>query len=269
MAGSPAHRLSRRRLLGGFASICAVGSAGGLMVEQARAGRASSRPAIVSHRGAAGLAPPNTVAGIQRALELEVDGIELDVRQTKDGTLVLFHDPVLDWATDGHGRVEETRWEDIASARIGGEPIPRLTDALAVLADANVELFLEAKRVGYTAAILDRVEEYGLRDALRLISPKPDALTPAREAGLPVGLVGVAPNPELLKTATAIGATSVSTHYVPSAYPWFVKAAHENGLRAGIWHLLETRESLAAASSAGPDFITTNRPDLAVGLGHE
>lgn len=269
MADGTGHRLSRRRLLGGFASLCTVGSAGGLLVDRARADRVSSRPAIVSHRGAAGLAPPNTLVGIRRALEYDIDGIELDVRRTRDGTLVLFHDPVLDWATDRHGRVEDTRWEDLAAARINGEPIPTLAAALATVADAGVDLFLEAKRVGYTDAILDRVEDYGLRDALVVTSSKPKALEPARQAGVPTGLVGIAPNPELLETATAIDATVVSTHYVPSAFSWFVEAAHENGLGAGIWHLMETEGSLAAASGTNPDFITTNRPDLAVELRRE
>lgn len=266
MADGAGPRLSRRRLMGGIGSLCAIGAAGGLLVDQARADWATSPPAIISHRGAAGLAPPNTLVGIRRALEYDIDGIELDVRRTRDGTLVLFHDPVLDWATDRHGRVEDTRWEDLASARIDGEPIPKLTEALAMVADADVELFLEAKRVGYTGAILDRVEAYGLRDALVLTSPKPAALGPAGDAGLPTGLVGIAPNPELLDTASAVDATFVSTHYVPSAYSWFVEAAHEKGLQAGIWHLMETEGSLAAASAANPDFLTTNRPDLAVEL---
>lgn len=265
MVESDATRLTRRRTLGGVASFLAVASAGGLMVDQARAGHTDGRPAIVGHRGAAGLAPPNTMASIRRALEYDIDGIELDVRRSKDGTLLLFHDPVLDWSTDGHGRVEDTRWATIADARVGGEPIPTLSQALAALADADVTLYLEAKRVGYTDAVLNVVEEYGVRDRLLLTSTKPEALAPARAAGVTTGLIGIAPTPELLETAATVDATAVSFHYVPSAYSWFVEAAHEEGLQVGIWHLVETKSSLAAASNTAPDFITTNRPDLVVG----
>lgn len=269
MAEERAPGPTRRRVLGGLASLGAVGLGGGMMVDQARGLRSSSRPALISHRGAAGLEPANTLVGIREALEYDVDAIELDVRRASDGTLVLFHDPILDWATDGHGRVEDTPWSELSETRIDGEPIPKLEGALAVLADEAVGLHLEAKKVGYTRSILDRVEEFGLTDRLTLASPKPEALVPAREAGLPTRLVGIAPNPELLQTASTIGATSVSSHYVPSAFPWFLEQAHEHGLGAGLWNLMETQESLEAVTGVDPDFLTTNRPDLAVQLYEE
>jgi glycerophosphoryl diester phosphodiesterase len=266
MADSDARGLSRRRVLEGVASLSAIGVAGGLMVDQVNAEPAASRPEIVSHRGAAGLAPPNTLMGIRRALEYDIDGIELDVRRSKDGTLLLFHDPLLDWATDRHGRIRDLPWAAIAEARIGGEPIPSLAEALAVLADTDVTLYLEAKRVGYTDAILDLVEAYGLRDRLLLTSPKPAALAPARAAGVPTGLIGIAPNPELLETAADIEATAVSIHFVPSAISWFGEAAREKELQLGYWHLVESERTLAAARNTDPDYITTNRPDIALGV---
>lgn len=262
-------RPTRRRFLGGLASAVVAGLGGGVIVDQARGQRNASRPAIVSHRGAAGLQPANTLAAIRAALEYDIDAIELDVRRTVDGTLVLFHDPILDWATDGSGRVEETTWATLSEVRIDGEPIPRLVDGLTVLADEAVDIHLEVKNAGYTPSILARVEAFGLTDRLTLASPKPDALSPGRDAELPTRLVGIAPTPELLDTAAAIGATSVSSHYVPSAFPWFLDSAHERGLEAGIWNLMETQESLEAVTGVDPDFLTTNRPDLAVELYEE
>jgi glycerophosphoryl diester phosphodiesterase len=47
---------------------------------------------IYAHRGASGYAPENTVAAFDRALEMPIDGIETDIRSTKDGVLVLLHD---------------------------------------------------------------------------------------------------------------------------------------------------------------------------------
>lgn len=72
-------RLSRRRVLAAAASLFSIGSAGGLAGDYTRGSDAGGRPAVVGHRGAAGLAPPNTIAGIRRALEHDVDGVELDV----------------------------------------------------------------------------------------------------------------------------------------------------------------------------------------------
>jgi glycerophosphoryl diester phosphodiesterase len=49
------------------------------------------RPLIVGHRGARGLAPENTIAGFQKAMEYDIDMIEFDIRQTKDGVLIVIH----------------------------------------------------------------------------------------------------------------------------------------------------------------------------------
>lgn len=50
---------------------------------------------VIGHRGAAGLAPENTLVGVEKAIEAKVDGIEFDIRSTKDGKLVALHDSSL------------------------------------------------------------------------------------------------------------------------------------------------------------------------------
>ncbi len=49
---------------------------------------------IIGHRGASGLAPDNTIESIKKALEVGADGVEVDVRVTRDGVAVLSHDPI-------------------------------------------------------------------------------------------------------------------------------------------------------------------------------
>ncbi|MFW5948631.1 MAG: glycerophosphodiester phosphodiesterase, partial [Halolamina sp.] len=68
---------------------------------------------MVGHRGAEGLAPPNTLTAVRAALDVGVDGIELDVWRSSDGELVLFHDAVLDWDSTGSGWIESTPWSEI------------------------------------------------------------------------------------------------------------------------------------------------------------
>lgn len=117
MTDSSAPTVSRRRMLartGGVFSSLAIGS--GAVTGVA----AASPPAIIGHRGASGLAPPNTREAIQTALEYDIDGIELDVRQTRDGELVLFHDPVLDVSSTGSGLVRFTPSSEVLDATVGG-----------------------------------------------------------------------------------------------------------------------------------------------------
>ena len=109
-------------------------------------------PKVIGHRGAAGHAPENTLAGLRKAHELGVAWVEFDVMLTAEGTPVLFHDETLERTTDGTGRLADRRWEDLRGLDAGswfaqafrGERIPSLHQALAVLArtglGANVEL---------------------------------------------------------------------------------------------------------------------------------
>src|SRR6266568_6727931 len=93
---------------------------------------------VIGHRGAAGLAPENTYAGFDLALEIGVDGIETDVQKTKDGKLVLFHGELLDRTTNGKGVLQETPWQELQQLDAGswfdgkyaGERIPLLIEAL-------------------------------------------------------------------------------------------------------------------------------------------
>src|SRR5437867_13434882 len=74
----------------------------------------------IGHRGAAGYAPENTLLSIQRAIELGCDLVEVDVRRTQDGHLVLLHDERVDRTTNGKGAVAETTLERLRKLDAGG-----------------------------------------------------------------------------------------------------------------------------------------------------
>lgn len=80
------------------------------------------------HRGAAGLAPENTMPSFQKAVDLGVDLIELDVQATADGQIVVLHDPTVDRTTDGTGGVCRLSFEEVkrldAGFRFGGPAFP-------------------------------------------------------------------------------------------------------------------------------------------------
>lgn len=61
----------------------------------------------IGHRGAAGLEPENTLRSFRRAAEEGADALELDLRVTHDGHLVVLHDPTVDRTTSGTGSVHE------------------------------------------------------------------------------------------------------------------------------------------------------------------
>jgi len=109
-------------------------------------------PPVIGHRGAAGMAPENTLAALRRAHALGCRWVEFDVRLTRDSELILLHDDRLERTTNGCGiaralslsairRFDAGSWFDPAFA---GERVPTLAQAIAVLSElglgANVEL---------------------------------------------------------------------------------------------------------------------------------
>ena len=110
---------------------------------------------LISHRGLHGEFPENSIAAIQSLLQKGIHGVEIDLRTTKDGHIVLIHDERLERTTTGKGMVRETRWEDIRKLnlkRTDGSPTPHgvpdfRAALLAVKKHPYFELSLDLKDV--------------------------------------------------------------------------------------------------------------------------
>jgi glycerophosphoryl diester phosphodiesterase len=106
----------------------------------------------IGHRGAAAVAPENTIASFRRAVELGAQAVELDVQRTKDGHLVVMHDDTVDRTTDGTGHVAELTLARIRRLDAGswngtafaGERVPTL-DELGDALRPEILLFVEIK----------------------------------------------------------------------------------------------------------------------------
>jgi len=121
-------------------------------------------PPVIGHRGAAGCAPENTLAGLRKAKELGCRWAEFDVRLTADGQLILLHDERLDRTTNGRGKAALMSLTTVrrydAGCRFGdafrGERVPTLAEAVGVLAEvgigANIELKAARDRAAETGA---------------------------------------------------------------------------------------------------------------------
>jgi glycerophosphoryl diester phosphodiesterase len=110
---------------------------------------------IYAHRGVSAAHPENTLLAFRRALELGVDGIELDLHASADGVPVVIHDRDLARTTNGNGNVDATSLVDLKSLDAGhGERIPTLAEVLALVGDA-LHLDLEIKGRGIERVVLD------------------------------------------------------------------------------------------------------------------
>lgn len=98
----------------------------------------------IGHRGAKGHAAENTLASIEKALKLGVDGIEIDVHRCASGELVVFHDFTVDRMTNGSGEVSKLTYKELKKFKTRGNfEIPTLSQALALINNKcllNIEL---------------------------------------------------------------------------------------------------------------------------------
>ena len=131
---------------------------------------------IVAHRGSSADRPENTLASTRRAIEVGATAVEVDVRTTKDGTLVLSHDATLDHATNGTGKINDRTLAEIQRLDAGskfnpqfvGERIPTLAQVLTLCKD-KIDVLLDLKEIGdeYDRKVVEVVKAHG--DPKRII----------------------------------------------------------------------------------------------------
>jgi glycerophosphoryl diester phosphodiesterase len=110
-------------------------------------------PKVIGHRGAKGYAPENTLSSIHTAADLGIEWVEIDVKLTKDGEAIVFHDEELDRCTGHHGLVKDMDLKSIRELDAGshfgdsfiGEKIPTLEEALNAILGRGLGVNLEIK----------------------------------------------------------------------------------------------------------------------------
>lgn len=114
------------------------------------------RPSVIAHRGASGYEYENSRAAFRRALMLDADGVELDVHATRDGEVVVHHDPDI----PGYGPIALLTAGDAAQIRLpNGETLPLLREILSLVGDHDVWIEIKAlppEHDGALLRILDR-----------------------------------------------------------------------------------------------------------------
>jgi glycerophosphoryl diester phosphodiesterase len=104
-----------------------------------------TRPLLYGHRGASAHALENTMTAFARARADGADGIELDVRLTADGELVVFHDDDLDRLAGRPERIDRLAWSDLARIALrGGERVPRLEQVLGETGSLQVNVEIKS-----------------------------------------------------------------------------------------------------------------------------
>jgi len=217
----------------------------------------------VGHRGARAYETENTIESLGKAIELGANAVELDLRQAKDGKLVICHDDNLKKVFGKDLPLNEATLEELKE--VTGNRIPTLQEALRFM-DRKVEkILLELKEAGYEKKVLNVINKEGVGDRVIVISFLVDALVSVRnlDRNIETGLIYTKlRNP--VDTALRLQAGYLLPLY-RFVHTKDVEKAHKNNLKMIVW-TINTNEEAKAYVAKDVDGIATDRPDIFEGV---
>jgi glycerophosphoryl diester phosphodiesterase len=225
----------------------------------------AGRPLVLGHRGASAVAPENTVAAFTRARDLGADGVELDVRRSADGVLVVHHDPEV----PGVGLIASTSYADLHAAR---PEIATLDEALhacrGLVVNAEVKcLPWEPDADADGSVMRATIDAVGAHDGMMIVSSFDLAAVDRALAQAPDLATGWLTHGQGVAAAAEIAAAH--------GHPWLnpdglaaleagvdgLRAAHAAGVLVSVWTVDDPGVARTLAA-IGADIIITNVPDV-------
>lgn len=229
----------------------------------------SSNFLVIGHRGAMGYETENTIASIEKAIELGVSMIEIDVLRIKSGELMVFHDKRVDRLTNGAGEIEDYYMSDVLALNlVGGHKIPTLQQVLKAV-DGRVKINIELKgkrtasKVDQIIRVYQRREGYPLSnyvissfdweelDAFRALNQEVD-----------VAVLTDADPLQAIPKAQELNAVAVNPYY-KNINAEIVKQIHDEGFKVYTYTVNEEAD-IASVKEMGVDGIFCDYPDRAL-----
>lgn len=229
----------------------------------------SSNFLVIGHRGAMGYETENTIASIEKAIELGVSMIEIDVLRIKSGELMVFHDKRVDRLTNGAGEIEDYYMSDVLALNlVGGHKIPTLQQVLKAV-DGRVKINIELKgkrtasKVDQIIRVYERREGYPLSnyvissfdweelDAFRALNQEVD-----------VAVLTDADPLQAIPKAQELNAVAVNPYY-KNINAEIVKQIHDAGFKVYTYTVNEEAD-IASVKEMGVDGIFCDYPDRAL-----
>lgn len=229
----------------------------------------AASPLIVAHRGGMDSAyPENTLPAFHHAAATGAHVIELDLRATRDGDVIVLHDPRVNRTTDGHGLVHQLSTAELNRLDTGnGVRIPSLREVLTDATMQHLELLFDLKPAPGLdlAAVVAQVHDLGrprsvifgvrsLEDRAALAGIDPD-----------LRFLGFIPRPRQMQEFLDAGVEVIRLwpHWI-ERQPELVEAAHRAGARVWVTAGAAPVAELAALVAMGVDGLLTDRPAEAV-----
>ena len=225
-------------------------------------------PWVIAHRGASAVEQDNSLEAFARAIELGADMVEFDIRRTKDGALVAFHDGAI----QGRALAEYTHDEIAAVTGVR----PPLLEEILELTDGRVGLDVEFKEDGYVERVTATIRRHFEPEELVITSFADRVIAQVKESepGIRTGLLVGLERPErLLRTrlselfpvgrVRACGADYVAPHF-KLADLGVLRRANSAGIPCLIWTVNDASQIEKYLRDPRVAAVITDRPEIAV-----
>ena len=216
------------------------------------------RPSVIAHRGASGYEYENSRAAFRRAVMLDADGVELDIHSTRDGGIIVHHDPEI----PGFGPIAELSLAEARRLHIpNGESLPLLAEILDLVGDRDVWVEVKSLAAAYDCvllAILDggpAPQRYAIHSFDHRIVHRLGQARPSLPRGILLG--GYLRDP--ISAMRAAGATTLWQEW-QQVDQELVTNVHEAGGRVIAWTVNELGD-LDRMVRLGVDGLCGNYPD--------
>jgi|SRR5579862_2738353 len=248
-----------------------------------------SRPLVFGHRGAAGVAPENTLPSFALALALGANVLELDVHASADGQIVVIHDAIVDRTTNGSGPVRQQRWSTLCQLDAGcrfsrdgrdfpyqghGVRIPTLEDVLLAFPHTPCNIEVKQAEPPIVDGVLRLIRRLGAERRVVLAAEHDAIMAEIRRHG--GGIASSCTASEVAVFVSCLTTTGFDAYDPPGCAlqipPRFgpielvtaesVAAAHRCGMEMHVW-TINQRDEMEQLLQLGVDGIMSDLPDLA------
>jgi glycerophosphoryl diester phosphodiesterase len=213
----------------------------------------------IGHRGAKAYQAENTMESFKKGIQLGANAIEMDVRRSKDGKLVIIHDENLKRVFGKDIRVDEATLHELK--QLTENKILTLEEALKFI-DRKVEkILVELKEVGYEGRVLEVIKEEGLSDRVIIASFHESALADVRKADARIAtgfIYSRSKNP--LDAALKLNANFLIPFY-RFTHTRDISEAHKHNLKVIVW-TINTKQEAEEYIAKGVDGIASDKPDI-------
>lgn len=223
-----------------------------------------------AHRGASGHAPENTLAAMQKAIEMGAQMSELDVQQTADDELVLFHDDKLNRTSTGKGYLWEKTLAELRALDAGswyakefaGEPIPTLEEVIELVRgkmQLNIEVKLHGHERNVAKLVVDKIRQANFGEEC-VVTSFGHEVADSIKALAPELTVGYILDFGYYSEANFEGKVDLLSSNYKLVDTSFMQKAHAAGKQVYVW-TVNDKATMHKMMDLGVDAVITNYPD--------